>query len=303
MPQSRKLASRAKPAASLSLRRPGFSIVVVAILIGCVERPHMVRSPLFPECELPSGYDRAAILERLGRVLDPELDEPLLKLGFIRSLEIHDGHAFVTLRLPTSWCAVNFAYMMAEDIRRALLGVEGIGEVSVRLGDHCAAAEIEAAVNAGKPFAQAFTGEGGDGLAALRGIFLRKGFLSRQERLLRELREAGCSAAAICSLRVGEVMPEAEAFVITRPGAQPLEGGSAETLRRYLERRAELGHDLGSTARLIVDPGGQPLPVERLEAYYRDARTVRVSLEANGAFCRAVLAKRRATAGGVDVQS
>lgn len=298
MPQYRKLASRAKTTASLSLRRPGFSIVVVAILIDCVERPHMVRSPQLPECELPSAYDRAAILEQLGRVLDPELDEPLLRLGFIRALQIHDGHAFVTLQLPTSWCAVNFAYMMADDIRRALLGVEGIAEVSVRLGDHCAAAEIEAAVNAGKPFAQAFAGEGGDGLAALRRIFPRKGFLSRQERLLRELRKAGCSAAVICSLRIGEVTPEAETFVIQRPGAPQVKGGSAETLRRYLERRAELGHDLGSTARLIVDPDGQPLPVERIEAYYHDARTVRVSLEANGAFCRAVLAKRHATGGG-----
>jgi len=258
----------------------------------------MVRSPQLPECELPSAYDRAAILEQLGRVLDPELDEPLLRLGFIRALQIHDGHAFVTLQLPTSWCAVNFAYMMADDIRRALLGVEGIAEVSVRLGDHCAAAEIEAAVNAGKPFAQAFAGKGGDGLAALRRIFPRKGFLSRQERLLRELRKAGCSAAVICSLRIGEVTPEAETFVIQRPGAPQVKGGSAETLRRYLERRAELGHDLGSTARLIVDPDGQPLPVERIEAYYRDARTVRVSLEANGAFCRAVLAKRHATGGG-----
>ena len=263
----------------------------------------MALSPSLPKCELAAGYDRAAILERLGRVLDPELDEPLLRLGFIRALQIHYGHAFVTLQLPTSWCAVNFAYMMAEDIRRALLGVEGIGEVSVRLGDHCAATEIEAAVGAEKPFAQAFAGEGGEGLAALRGIFLRKGFLSRLERLLRELREAGCSAAVICSLRVGEVTLEAEAFVITQPGAQPLEGGSAETLSRYLERRAELGHELDSTARLIVDPDGQPLPVERLEAYYRDVRTLRVSLEANGAFCRAVLAKRCATAGEVDVQS
>lgn len=223
-------------------------------------------------------------------MLDPELDEPLLQLGFIRSLQVRDGHAHVALQLPTSWCAVNFAYMMAKDVRRALLTVEGIGEVSVRLGDHCAAAEIEAAVNAGKPFAQAFPGEGGHGLAALRQIFLRKGFLSRQERLLRELREAGCSAVVICSLRLGEVTAEEDAFVIRREGAAPLRGGSADALRRYLERRSELGLDPAATAPLIVDPSGEPLLPERIETYYRDARTARVALEANGAFCRAVLA-------------
>jgi metal-sulfur cluster biosynthetic enzyme len=30
----------------------------------------------------------AAILDRLAQVLDPELDEPILDLGFVRSLEL-----------------------------------------------------------------------------------------------------------------------------------------------------------------------------------------------------------------------
>src|SRR5271165_1697647 len=107
-------------------------------------------------CEFPAGYDGSAVLERLAQVLDPELDEPILDLGFVRSLELRSGHARVALRLPTSWCAVNFAYLMAEDVRRALLGVEGIRQVTVSLGDHCAAREIEAAVNDGRTFAEAF---------------------------------------------------------------------------------------------------------------------------------------------------
>jgi hypothetical protein len=60
-------------------------------------------------CEFPAGYDGSALLERLARVLDPELDESILDLGFVRSLELHSGHASVALRLPTSWCAVNFS--------------------------------------------------------------------------------------------------------------------------------------------------------------------------------------------------
>ena len=73
-------------------------------------------------CEFPAGDDGSAILERLAQVLDPELDEPILDLGFVRSLELRSGHASVALRLPTSWCAVNFAYLMAEDVRRAVVG-------------------------------------------------------------------------------------------------------------------------------------------------------------------------------------
>jgi len=69
-------------------------------------------------CDFPAGYNGAAILERLAQVLDPELDEPILDLGFVRALRLRSGHAEVALRLPTSWCAVNFAYLMAEDVRR-----------------------------------------------------------------------------------------------------------------------------------------------------------------------------------------
>jgi hypothetical protein len=75
-------------------------------------------------------------------------------------LELRSSHASIALCLLTSWCAVNFAYLMAEGVRRALLSVEGIGRVTVRLGDHCAAEEIEAAVNEGRPFAEALAGEG-----------------------------------------------------------------------------------------------------------------------------------------------
>src|SRR5438132_12528379 len=61
--------------------------------------------------------------------------------------------------MPTSWCAVSFVYMMAEDIRHALLAVESIHAVTIRVGDPCAAPAIETGVNAGTPFAEAFAAE------------------------------------------------------------------------------------------------------------------------------------------------
>jgi len=249
-------------------------------------------------CEFPAGYDGTAILERLGQVLDPELDESILDLGFVRSLQLRSGHASVALRLPTSWCAVNFAYMMADDVRHALLTVEGIRQVTVRLGDHCAAEEVEAAVNGGRPFAEAFPGEGAGSLEALRLTFLRKGFLGRQERLLRELREAGCSPEIICALRLAEVSVHDNTIVIPQPGCALVEGGSAAILQRYLERRAELGFDCGLAAPLIVDLKGEALSVEQLLAHYEAARTVRVAMEANGSFCRALLSLQRLDAAG-----
>jgi metal-sulfur cluster biosynthetic enzyme len=256
-------------------------------------------------CEFPAGYDGTAILDRLAQVLDPELDESILELGFVRSVQLRSGHANVVVQLPTSWCAVNFAYMMADDVRRALLDVEGIGEVTIRLGDHCAAEEIEAAVNGGRPFAEAFPGEGRGSLAALRLTFLRKGFLGRHERLLRELREAGCSPEVICALRLGEVSVHDKTIVIRQRDCAPVEGGSAEILQRYLDRRVELGFDCSPAAALIVDLEGKTLSAEQLVVHYEAARTIRVAMEANGSFCRTLLSLQRldANKGGSDVQS
>jgi metal-sulfur cluster biosynthetic enzyme len=248
--------------------------------------------------EVPAGYAGTVILERLARVLDPELDEPILDLGFVRSLELHSGHAKVALRLPTSWCAVNFAYLMAEDVRDALLTVEGVDRVTVRLGDHCAAGEIEAAVNDGLPFAEAFPAEGAGSLAALRLTFLRKGFLSRQERLLRGLRDAGCSPEMICALRLGEVSAQDDAIAIRQAGSAPIKGISAAILERYLQRRGELALDCSPAAPLIIDLEGEPFSEERLQAHYEAVRTVRVALEANGSFCRALLSLQHLDAAG-----
>jgi metal-sulfur cluster biosynthetic enzyme len=76
--------------------------------------------------------DREVILKRLDRVLDPELDQSVLELGFIEAIEAENGHLTVETQLPTSWCSPNFAYMMAEDIRRELLSVKVSGGRFVR---------------------------------------------------------------------------------------------------------------------------------------------------------------------------
>jgi metal-sulfur cluster biosynthetic enzyme len=249
-------------------------------------------------CDFPAGCDGAAIRERLAQVLDPELDEPILDLGFVQALRLRSGHAEVALRLPTSWCAVNFAFLMAEDVRRALLSVDGIRRVNVRLGDHCAAREIEAAVNDGRSFDEAFPGEAAGSLEALRLTFLRKGFFSRQEQLLRELRATGCSAEAICALRLGEVSVEDGRIAMRRRGHPPVETGSAAVFRRYVQRRAELGLDCRPAAPLIVDLEGKQFSVDQLQAHYEAVRTVRVALEANGSFCRALLSVQHCDAVG-----
>ncbi len=241
----------------------------------------------------PPGYNGTAILEQLDQVLDPELDESILQLGFVRALRVDADHVTVALQLPTSWCAVNFAFLMADDIRRALLMLKGITRVTVQLGDHCTAEAIETAVQGGHSFAAAFPDAGDESLEVLRLTFRRKGFLSRQERLLRDLQAAGYTPEAICALRLSDAVAADGTCLLRPPTHVPDDRSPPETLRRYLQRRAEFGLDCTRTAPLIIDLDGQPLPVARLQAYYQHARTVRVALEANGAFCRAMLAARQ----------
>jgi len=78
----------------------------------------------------------------------------------------------------------------------------------------------------------------------------------------------------------------------------PVERASAASLRRYLQRRAELGLDCSPTEPLIVDLGGQPFSEDRLQAHYEAIRTVRVALEANGSLCRALLSLQHRDAAG-----
>jgi metal-sulfur cluster biosynthetic enzyme len=243
-------------------------------------------------CSLPESIDRNAILEPLDRVLDPELDESILKLGFVQSVEADEGLLTITLRLPTYWCAPNFSYLMVEDIRRELSGVENVQQVHVRLQDHFAADEIERGVNSGKLFTDAFPGEGNDNLKSLRDLFLRKGYLKRQEGLLRELRNAGLSFAQIAELRIDNVHVDRGSCRVEHATAGKLQLGADDFAQRYLERRRKLGIDSSPRAPLIVDLKGQPVSATKLEQYFVYARTVRVSLDANGSLCGALLDAR-----------
>lgn len=129
--------------------------------------------------------DERAVWARIGEVMDPELDRPLDALGFVESVRIDGSEVVVHFRLPTYWCAPNFAYMMSSDLRERIGRVPGVEAVRVRLLDHFAEDEITAGVNAGQSFAEVFADETDGDLTELRRTFLRKAFLVRQEQLLR----------------------------------------------------------------------------------------------------------------------
>ena len=250
---------------------------------------------------IPASLDRKAILRQLDAVLDPELDESILSLGLVKTVTAESGHVTVELELPTYWCAANFSFLMAGDARRNLMRVDGVQKVTVRLLGHFAAQAIEAGVNSGMSFAQSFPDEAWGNLEELRGLFLRKGYIARQERLIRQLRDAGLSFQAMSSLRVADLRLEADFCWIggvegREESGVPQGAGPVRAAQQYLERRAELGLDCSAEEPLLIDLSGKPIEADRLEAYFIQARTARVSSEATGSLCSALLQARKSGA-------
>ena len=103
--------------------------------------------------------DRNEVLGALSGVRDPELDEPITDLDFVSSLEIEDDNVRVRLRLPTYFCAPNFAYLMVADAQAAALSVPGVERATIFLDDHYASDEINGGVNDQHGFDGAFPGE------------------------------------------------------------------------------------------------------------------------------------------------
>jgi metal-sulfur cluster biosynthetic enzyme len=217
--------------------------------------------------------DRDAVLAALGTVRDPELDESLPELGFVTSLEVDGDHVRVHLRLPTYFCAPNFAYLMAADADSAVRAVPGVRRAEIVLDDHFASDEINTGIAERRSFQASFEGLADDELDDLRLLFRRKALVARQQRLVRALLDAGTTTEELGRLRLGDLPPSAE-------------------LDTYLQRRAELGLDVGPEAPLVVDTDGNPIPPELLEGHLRFARLTRVSIEGNAGFCRGMLATR-----------
>jgi metal-sulfur cluster biosynthetic enzyme len=222
----------------------------------------------------------ASVIDALAEVYDPELDEPITRLGFVSSCEVTGhGDVEVVLRLPTPQCAPNFAFLMAADARTVVRRLPGVREVSIKLEDHYMGDEINTAIGRGDGFAGAFPGEtADDDLTALRELFLRKALVARESRLFEALLADGATPEEVGALRL-------EHLPTDTPDA-----------RRCIELRRHLGLDDDPGSPAFVLPSGEPVPAGELRRWLRTARLVRMSLEVNGGICRSLLQVRHGVA-------
>jgi len=214
-------------------------------------------------------------LRALETVRDPELDEPITSLGFVTSCAVSAaGDAQVRLRLPTYFCAPNFAYLMVADAYDAVSALPGVRRASIVLEDHFASDAINGGVAAQAGFARSFDGEAVGELRELRAGFLRKAVMAGTDQVCRPLLAAGADPAALLAMTLGELPP-------------------SRALDRLRSRRAELGLPAGDDAPLVVDPvsGARVGPAD-LPLHLRKARLTRMSIEANAGICRGMLRHR-----------
>jgi metal-sulfur cluster biosynthetic enzyme len=216
--------------------------------------------------------DRAAVLAALDQVRDPELDEPITTLGFVASCQVTgDGTAEVHLRLPTYFCAPNFAFLMVADAHDAVSAVPGVTRAMIVLDDHFASEAINAGVAARAGFADTFGDLAAGELDALRTDFLRKAVMAQTDRVCRPLLGTG---GDLTGMRLADLPASPE-------------------LDRLRARRLEVGLPADDDAPLLVDVvTGEPIPPDNQTLHLGRARLSRVNIEANTGICRGMLRHR-----------
>lgn len=223
--------------------------------------------------------DEAAVLAALTAVTDPELDEPITDLGFVRSITLWENDTGVCVevhvRLPTSFCAPNFAYLMVSDAKDAVAGVRGVASVVVELDDHHDSEVINAGLAADAGYRGTFRHEAEQDLDELRETFRRKAHTAAMERCLTGLlrTESSWTESDLDRVRLRDLAdsPHTAALV---------------------SRRAALGLPVGPDSPVLVDAAGRPVATADISMALRRARATRISIDGNAHFCRGLLRTR-----------
>lgn len=228
------------------------------------------------------------VWSRLDAVADPELDESVTELGFVTAVEVDGGCVSIGFRLPTYWCAANFAYLMADDMRRAIASLPWVKDIAITLDEHMYASEINRGVAAGWSFQQTFGSEANGEVEDVRRVFLVKAFQRRQEALLSWLLQQGNAPSVLVDLSMAQLSTLADESAD--------DGKTRRLVARYRERRFVVGRCRAETEQAdepaFIDAEGGALNPEELGAYLRALRRVGVNAEFNGALCRGLLAAR-----------
>src|SRR5215213_3286070 len=72
---------------------------------------------------------REAVVDALGRVIDPELRRPVTELEMVREIEIDGGRVAVTIALTVVGCPLRASF--EDQVQREVGGVDGVESVQL----------------------------------------------------------------------------------------------------------------------------------------------------------------------------
>jgi metal-sulfur cluster biosynthetic enzyme len=223
---------------------------------------------------------RSQVWACLESVMDPELDESVTELNFVTHADVDaENRVHIGFRLPTYWCAANFSYLMADDMRRAVGALDWVEGVEVVLGEHMYAEKINAGLAKGLSFQDTFGDEADGDVDEVRRTFLVKAFQRRQAALLSHLMATGLAHEKFVAMSIAELE------------AAALDAEGAKLARRYLDRRGVVGPPRPEAPAFVTAEGAK-LNSDTLARYLASIRRVGVNAEFNGALCRGLLAAR-----------
>ena len=235
------------------------------------------------EAEASAATGTAArVWEALRTVRDPELDTDVVSLDFVGSCSVSDdGVAHVSLRLPTYFCAPNFAFLMVADAHDAVSAAEGVARADVVLADHFASDAINSGVAARAGFVSSMAGPRGNAavgeavseLDDLRRTFTERALMAGTDLVVRPLMREGATPEDVAAMTLGDAP-------------------ASDDLSRLRKRRRELGIPSDDGDPLVVDPSGATVGIEALPLHLRKARSYQVGVDANTSICRGQLAAR-----------
>jgi metal-sulfur cluster biosynthetic enzyme len=237
---------------------------------------------------------RESVRARLDRVDDPELDESIVELDYIRDLAIDGSDVTVELVLPTAWCSPAFAWMMATGARDEVEALPGIEECNARLADHMHEREINRGVNEGLAFEETFP-DAEDGIEDVRRTLDEKARMGRQYRAVEALREAGIDPEQIVSLRRADVSLGEERALVSLADGGLVVPVPAEPVAEYLQKAETVGLVTDPSDRLFATPEGDPIPPDEFESVQRRARLVKANANGQGSVCAALNEARNGT--------
>jgi metal-sulfur cluster biosynthetic enzyme len=236
------------------------------------------------------------VLEALNRVVDPEIDLPITKLGFVENIEItEDGSVKIHMRLPTYWCAPNFAYLMMKGVKDEVSRVRGVKSVTVLLKDHFAATELNEGLLHGKSFEECLPNDLITGsLDELKRTFDEKAYLARQVALLSKLLASGLTLEEVTKLKMCDVELDKSGTDITvRSGEKRIQIPKAgHIFRSYLNKMQELGIAISEQSPLFLDSKGKPMDLEEIRNVIELSRIRRLNFKSNAILCTALLSSR-----------